>query len=299
MYKPSSVKKPRVLFLVNLLICISFFAKGQNRDSDFVYLDSSVSKIKVTEIVTDMKANNKPYKYLKYTISSTSYSIVRLNIGNYIAEKEVTTMPEGEKDFVCNKVKLTPINDSTAQAFTIEDTCDEIILNTDYYSTIYYGCCAGQDIVTYYDYKTNRKICQGQPGIISYQTPGRNVTCYVGYTLYGYWTGEGVSRNTLYIAYGTGETYKVVIKDSLPEVCWIKKISFLTNNPVDVINDSYSKPSILQSLCNVKSIDQVNNLSILLTLYFDRRGEKSIEVPITNGKPFGKDTPEQTIMVPN
>jgi hypothetical protein len=193
-------------------------------------------------------------------------------------------------------IDLTPLNNDKFKPFSIKYDCDDIVLNSNYYETITYGCCGGETIHTCYLYNSNKEICEG--GVIkSYEIPSSpSIECFVGFESYPPGSKDSIPQ-FIFIGYNNGEMYKIKI---LSTQYFFRSMKFTTGNPGDEFMGILQTTQSIGSLCKIHSVDQINNLKISLTFmdFEHNEEEKVIEIPIINGKPFGKDEPEQTIEMP-
>jgi hypothetical protein len=288
------VKKPRVLFVINFLLCISFFAKGQEKK--VVYSDSSISKM----VVTNFDSTGRD---VLFSIEKTTYSVDILSVNGehaLFAFKKTSKLDGGqpaERDGIEHHLvsaDFISLNNKQ-KSFSVKYDCDDIILHWNYYETITNGCCDIMDFITYYSYEKQKEICEGDRGILSYTIPNGNLTCFIGYTTKSHAALD--TSGTLYIGYNTGELFKI----NIPGRFVRPKIKIVTGNPKDNIYDTYTKTSEIWSLNKISSVNLINNLkiSLIFSIYKGNytEEEKVVDIPIINGKPFGKEDKEQTLTI--
>ena len=219
------------------------------------------------------------------------------NITHYFAKYTTATKTctgcEGRKRNI--GIELRDFEEPTKTVALINRDCDDITLDVNYYKTITYGCCGGEDHHEIYDYN-NQLIIAGDNKILFGSIPNSGVTVFVGYKQE---MADPTFLGTIYLSYNSTERYAIRIK-SLPlpaEKCspFSPEISFNSKNPRDTFNAT-SNESTLWSLDKINKIALVNNLTIKVVFNCETQLHlKPLNIPIINGMPFGKPSKNQEI----
>ncbi|MBS4062769.1 MAG: hypothetical protein KG029_20405 [Bacteroidetes bacterium] len=239
----------------------------------------------------------------KYKIKEINYNIVYLDFygdkdaERFIARKTTTTEAhtgmEGQNRLI--QIDLLPLNNPEKAVLTIKHNCDDIFLEFGNYKTVKYGCCGGEDEYELYDYN-NKLILEGNEQIILTRIPNARTKFYVSF--------KPEYRDTtilgrLHFSYNSSENYQIVIKsDPLPsEQCspFSPQLFVKTNDKRDRFI-SVSNEYEIWSLDNIKTKEEINGIN--LQIVFDCDPElklDTINIPIINGKPFGKTDKIQEI----
>ena len=114
-----------------------------------MYIDSGRSSIVI---------NNSGDSTRCYDIKSLDYKIVQIapegEFINYIVKQYTSTITcdgqEGQKRTI--GVELKPVDRPNHVAYYFKHDADELILEHDYYKTIFYGCCDAEPIHKVYNY---------------------------------------------------------------------------------------------------------------------------------------------------
>lgn len=301
MYEPLYVKKQNILLILIFLICVSFYVNGQEKK--IVYSDSSTSKMVVTKM--DITEMGRTYSPIEFSIQSTTYSVEQLIVNeesDFFAVKKTSKLDGGQPEegngvlHHLISVDFMPLTNNKLKSFSIKYDCDDIVLHNDYYETITYGCCGAETIHTYYLYNSNKEICEGAY-FKSYEIPGRGIECFVGFESYPPGQKDSIYQ-FIFIGYNNGEMYKINVSNSQ---YLFRSMEFETGNPGDKFMGTLQTTQRIYSLEKIPSVDQINNLKISLVFKEYNRDntedEKVVDIPIINGKPFGKDSAEQTLNI--
>ena len=260
----------------------------------YSYYDSTMSRISIVQMDTGKYANQ--YQYL---IKETSFQIVYIykdaNLNHFIAKTTSNTSSysgtEGQTSHIT--VELTPLDNNSIKPFTVDAECDDITLQTDYYKTTDYGCCGGEDVIRYITYDTQKLLCVGSNEIRSFEIPSARITCYMGFRTN--YTSDTTLTGELTVGYSTGEVFRVDLYEKHPEHSpFAPKISVVTESKKDKFFDNGDIAAQIWSIENIGSVSQINNITI--SLGFETKSKPYIvNIPIINGKPFGKKDKLQSI----
>lgn len=289
-----------ILFLTTLLIaCNDKSNPDVGRTSDNVdstkslFVDNGVAEFRILD------GENSAYEY---QITETNYSQAYLDvdgdlkqyIAKYLTKTKTCTGCDGRERNI--EIKLSLFDKPSETVRTINHRCDNIVLDAHTYKTITYGCCGGEDEIEIYDYES-KQIIEGDSKIILGNIPNSNINLYIAYKQA---QNDSTTLGTLFFSYSASDRYSVKIKSKpLPEeYCslFTPDMSIQTSDEKDKFSD-VSNEYTFWSLNNIRSQNDVNNLTIRITYDCESdANSKPIDIPIINGKPFGKDLRNQEII---
>ncbi|HEV8513050.1 MAG TPA: hypothetical protein VGQ59_07220 [Cyclobacteriaceae bacterium] len=259
-----------------------------------LYRDSSQASFKILE-----KKEGAGFRYESIVVDyKIEYLSLQKELRHYLAKYQTTTetwtgaMSQHRRI----KVELRPLDQLEKIELQIDENCDEIKFLDDYYMTVIRGCCGGEDRIGLFDYK-NKLIVAGSNKIV-YGTIPRSPLCfYIGYTP-NY--PDSTSMGVLTFSYGSNDSFDIEIvgDSSLVKYCTDFTPEMTINSKSS--KDKYDEQSgtyDLWSLSEIKSKNEINNITIriLPNCYVPGKILPVIEIPIINGKPFGKDDRNQEV----
>jgi hypothetical protein len=196
-----------------------------------------------------------------------------------------------EKSEKTYTVEIMPSESPKHKPFIINQKCDNISFEHDYYKIAIYGCCGGDDQFAFYDYQ-NQLIIEGDVKIAIADIPNSRIKFYAAYK-----NSENDSSvlGTLYFSYGSTDHYKIRIRSTpalssnceyrTPEI-FIYSSDLKDTAEINRRNDTYR----LWSLNNLKDKAGINNIFLKLAFECNTADKTdTVVIPIINGKPFGKD----------
>jgi len=276
---------------------------SQSETTQLTFSDQSQSKIQIYKdsSVADgitgwrYKSTEVNYQVLSFAGNPfgnffSSVPFEKNEMEYYIAKTSMTVVASqgsesSDKTFT---VEIRPLKAPKHAPFIIKQNCDNLSFESDYFKTVKYGCCGGDDQLAFYDLQ-NKLIIKGDREIVVANIPNSKIKFYVAYKdSYP----DTAFLGTLFFSYGHLENYQVKIKPTaaLPSKCEyrIPDIFIASTNPKDTarVNNEYQ----LWSFNELKNKDDINNMS--LKVVFECTTEDkldTVEIPIINGKPFGKD----------
>lgn len=281
----------KYLLIIIFILYGCTFITSEKQSQDDVLLFKNVDTASIQLFPNDSLLGNR------LLINEINYGIHHLELSkdsqleDFITKKttltEYYTWREGNISLI--KIELFPISNPSNSVLTIIHKCNNIILALDIYKTETYGCCGGDDKYQFYDYQNNL-IIEGNGDIITARNPNSQLKFYVSFipsfndsTILGY----------INLSYNSQDSYKVILKSNplISEYCFQPetKLQLKSNDHKDNYDD-ISKTYKFWSLNKVKTKDGVNGIIIQLDLDCDLDGNlDTINIPIINGKPFGKD----------
>ena len=195
------------------------------------------------------------------------------------------------------KVKIKSFDKPSENVLEIDQNCDDIDLQNHTYRTVKYGCCGALNHYEVFDY-TNKKIIEGDGRIITGSIPNSRLIIYAGFVQE---SKDATVLGTLY--YSTTQSDRVSIKikgkPSKISACGeiMPEISFVTNDKRNTF-DSTQHEYTLWSFDQVEKQELITNLTIRFKVEcMDGQNFKTINIPIIDGKPFGKSDQKQEVVL--
>lgn len=219
------------------------------------------------------------------------------NFDHYIAKYTTTTKSctgcEQQERIV--HVELTSFKEPHKNILTIEQKCDELALDATTYNTIKYGCCGAENQLAIYNYG-NKLIAEGDAKITIGDIPNSPIKIYAGYTQE---IKDSTIIGTIHFSYNSDDRYAIRIQSNqLPlDECNIYSptIRLQSRNPRDKF-DKEENEFTFWSLDKLDDTKKINQLSLKVDFECEPSLKvKALEIPIINGKPFGKDDRVQLI----
>jgi hypothetical protein len=249
-----------------------------------------------------------------YIFSGNDYKTVEVNykvvyiipdgykkLGNYIAKYTTTTKVKwGEEGQDRNiKVELYDFENPSKLVMKIDKNCDELNLLIETYKTTIYGCCGAEENYEIFDYK-HKSIIRADNQIILGEIPNPRIRFYVGFEQDFV---DTLSLGLLNYSYNSNEKFTIKIRTRRN----LEK-DFLPFSPdIEILGGNDDKKSSEQSLAKytfwslnnkIRDKNSINNLTIRLTFPCENEAINNvIDIPIINGKPFGKEETTQEIYI--
>ena len=290
-----------------MIIVLAFLSESCSEKSmtapDITIIDSTSSALFIDRGQSSIVINNSGDSTRCYDIKSVQYDIVHIapdgEWNNYISKQSSSTITcdgqEGQQRKIV--VELSPVDRPKHLAYVLQHDADVINLEHDYYQTTVLGCCDAEPIHRIYDYEGNL-LLEGTARILIGAIPNNALKFFVGYMPN---LADTTTIGSIYLAYDADRKYKIdILSPPLPpELCsqYTPAISLVSANrydTLDVFNDEYQ----LWDLETIEEIDQIRNISIrveyMCEIYYP---VDPVTIPITFGKPFGKDSSEQHVVL--
>jgi len=219
------------------------------------------------------------------------------NFDHYIAKYTTTTQSctGCEQQERTIRAELNSFSAPKKTILTLEQKCDELLLDATTYKTTKFGCCGAADHFEIYNYE-NKLVAEGDGKITIGEIPNSPIKIYAGYTQE---TKDSTFIGTLHYSYNSDDTYAIRIQSNkLPlDECNIysPNIMFQSRNPRDKY-DRDENQFTFWSLDKLEDTKKINQLSLKVDFECEPSLKvKALEIPIINGKPFGKDERVQLI----
>ena len=295
--------------LASLLFCSLMMMGGQfvsckkpiETPAELVRIDTTITTAFIDSTQSSIVINNSGDSTRCYSIKAVDYKIVQIapdsEYINYVVKQFTSTVTcdgqEGQKRTI--RMELRPVDRPAHVAYVIQHDCDEINLEHDYYETIVMGCCDAEPIHRIYDYQNNL-LLQGNVGIAIGAIPNNPIKFFVGYTP----TVEDTSViGSVDIAFSQDRKYKVnILSPPLPpDMCsqyspLISLVKPYGRDTLEMFEDEYQ----LWDLEEIQSVDDVRNVSVKVIYQCEEYYQvEPVVIPITRGKPFGKDSVVQQV----
>ena len=130
-------------------------------------------------ILKDSTRTGPNYYSRKYVKVEPSYDVFRIyhpdsvikmtyHIAEIVKTIEMTVGSQGGKSEIIAIIK--PFDNPDSIDFTLNEKCDEIIFDPDFYRIIENGCCSFEGWIKLYDYEHNL-IAEGKPEMINEKFP--------------------------------------------------------------------------------------------------------------------------------
>ncbi|MDR2918839.1 MAG: hypothetical protein LBV72_05690 [Tannerella sp.] len=218
------------------------------------------------------------------------------SFNNYFARYTITTNTctacEGQERNI--KVLLRPFEDPEKTALTIDQNCDQLDLYFHNYQTIKYGCCGAENELEIFDYN-NQSIIQADNQIIIGYAPNSEIKLYIGSQQA---INDSLDISTLMISYNSTEKYIIRIKSKIELESHCSPFSpdiEIYEKGENILSETRNEYP-LWSLNGINNKAQINDLVIRLKFDCDETvSNHIIDIPIIQGKPFGKENKEQDI----
>jgi hypothetical protein len=228
-----------------------------------------------------------------YLINETTYSIKYISpnkkyktedafIAKYITETKGCIHCEVTEKKI--KIELSSFKEPEDILFNIEKECHHIELESNIYKTHQYGCCLEKSTYEFYDY-SNNSIVKSNLKIISSFIPNSNIDFYVGYEINEKDKNFDFYKGTLTFAYNNSDKY-IINTISNKEYDWFNyELDIISKNKKDYkSSDQFETVINLWTLNKIKDQEKVNDITLILKI----DNNVVLEIPIINGKPFGK-----------
>lgn len=218
------------------------------------------------------------------------------NFKDYFARYTITTNTctacEGQERNI--KVLLRPFEDPEKTALTIDRNCDQLDLYFHNYQTTKYGCCGAENELEIFDYN-NQSIIQADNQIIIGYAPNSEIKLYIGSQQA---FNDSLRISTLMISYNSTEKYIIRIKSDIELESHCSPFSpdiEIYEKGKNILSETRNEYP-LWSLNGIKNKALINDLVIRLKFNCDETvSNHTIDIPIIQGKPFGKENKEQDI----
>ena len=261
-----------------------------------IYSENIESKF---DILSEKDEIGYTYKSVESNFKKVSIQLEKFDVKQYFANIITTTKTstslEGQERNI--KIRIKSFDNPAKTIIEINKDCDNIDLQNHTYKTVKYGCCGSLNHYEIFDYKNNQ-IIGGDGVIVSGFIPNSRLRIYVGFTRE---TNDSTILGTLNYSTTNNNKFTIKIKTNHENLkkCdeFYPKILFQTNNTSDKF-DANENEYTLWSLDKIDNEYLINNLIIKFKLdCLDKKDFKFINVPIINGKPFGKGDKNQEITI--
>ena len=286
-----------VLTLISLLSC----TKRQDTSPDITIIDSTKNSLFIDRGQSSIVINTSGDTTKCYNIKSVEYKIAQLAPEgewiNFVVKRTSSTVTcdgqEGQKKTI--KIELSPVDHPKHISYTFLHDTDELILEHDYYQTVFNGCCDAEPIHRVYNYNGDLLV-EGNAGILIGGIPNNNIKFYVGYTPA---FRDSVEIGTIKIVFDADHKFDIKIQSPPlpPDLCsqyspLITLISTYTGDTIELYENEYQ----LWELETIQSIQEIRNVAVHVAyqceVYYP---VEPIVIPIANGKPFGEDSTVQHV----
>jgi hypothetical protein len=261
------------------------------------FFDESISSFQIL--------SEKEKRWYDYQTVEVNYDVVSIwlsefkelkkYIAKYITTTKVRAGYEGAERNI--KVEIYSFEDNTKPLMEIDKNCDKVEIFVHTYKTTIYGCCGAEESYELFDFK-HKSIIQADNQIILGRIPTPRIKFYIGFQKD---VPDTLSLGVLTFSYNSDEKFSVKILTR-------KKIEneFLPFSPdIEILSedekDKFSKSDSEYTFWSLDKISykaSINNLVIKLTFPVDKLNVNDvINIPIINGKPFGKDEQTQEVFI--
>lgn len=261
-----------------------------------IYNENIESKF---DILSEKDEIGYTYKSVESNFKKVSIQLEKFDLKQYFANIITTTKTSTSLEGQDRNIKITikSFDNPTRTIIEINKDCDNIDLQNHTYKTVKYGCCGNLNHYEIFDYRNNQ-IIEGDGVIVTGFIPNSRLKIYVGFTRE---INASTILGTLHYSTANNNKFAIKIKSSQESLkkCdeFYPKILFQTNNTSDKF-DANENEYTLWSLDNIDNEYLIDNLIIEFKLdCLDKKDFKFINVPIINGKPFGKDDKNQEITI--
>lgn len=267
-------------------------------DITAILSDSGQSSV----VIKKDEENNGFILHSKEITYSTIYIAPKEDLEHFLQKRTTvtnkTTFSEGQERTI--EVELIPLKQLNQNRLTFKENCDEMVFEFNHIKAIKYGCCAEPDEIKLIDY-SNREIIKGHRKILQARIVNKSpdLDFFVSYL-----ASDGSDKKklaTVCISYNPTEKYFINLKtesetDGLLESSWMVPDFILdSKNSRDVLVNENTGFEIY-SLEKIKSFNEINGITIKVPLLTGEIPD-TLEIPIINGKPFGKKEKLQEIIV--
>jgi hypothetical protein len=284
-----------------------------SKDSSYSFADTISPKVKGTSFSGEDVASFQILSSRRgeYKTVEVDYKVVSImpagynRTGNFVA-KYTKTATGYMGDFDCYswdvKVEIYDFAEPSKLVMTIDKNCGRLDLDNYAYVAEYYSCGDMSGSYEIFDYR-HRPIIDMSGIIIFGDIPSSAANIYKIY--FGAASLESDYTASLYYAYNSTDRYTVKIGNNGLEECGIisdyygpPSIQILSKNAEDKFDEERGRYTF-NSLKGLKSKDSINNIAIRVTLPCGNTEFRDIvfDIPIINGKPFGKDQKTQEISI--
>ena len=251
------------------------------------------------DILSEKDGIGYTYKSVESNFKQISIQLEEFDIKQYFANVITTTKTstslEGQLRTI--KVIVKSFDNPTKTIIEINRDCDNIDLQNHTYKTVKYGCCGNLNHYEIFDYKNNQ-IIRGDGLIVTGFIPNSRLKIYVGFIKE---LKDSTILGTLYYSTTNDTRFAIKIKSNSTNFKKCEEFSpniiFQTNNNSDKF-DADENEYTLWSFDNVDNEYLIDKLTVKFRLNcFDKKNVASLDIPIINGKPFGKDNKNQVITI--
>ena len=266
---------------------------SQKLDNAF-FSDESIANFYVLSF-----EDGKGYVYKTVEINYITVFIIPdgyKNLEHFIAKYTTTTKActgceEKERNI---KVDIYSFDKPSKLVHTIDLNCDKLDLKTDTYQTTVYGCCGSENIYEIFDYKNN-SIIQADNQIILGDIPNSKIKLYVGFKK----VYNDTILGSLNFSYNGNEKFSIKVLTNYRE---LRNYHVHFSPDIEILSDGHNFIKSKNEyefwyLNRISNKNSINNLIIRLTFTDDKTGDYVIDIPIIDGKPFGKENTTQEIYV--
>lgn len=271
---------------------------GKSSASSAFYADSSTSSI----LVTKGKDNYGDQLH----IIETSYKVISAHLpnqdshsGNCLVRLQTITDKntgvEGQDRTIL--FRICSLNKPNQVLLSGTHACDDIHFNWNNFQTIKYGCCGNPDHIQLYDYQ-DQLIIEGTDQPIVASIPN-HFDFYITYQDKN--LQDSTLIGTIHLSYNSHDTYHIQLKSKRPvsemdcPVLSTVYVSLRSGNKRDQYNSNENQYDLWsQETCTLPQ--QLNDLSIRIHFSCDTTFP-IIDIPIQQGKPFGKSERQQVYWV--
>lgn len=266
--------------------------------NDAIFFDKGVSSFRILSMD---KMNGYEFETVE-----TNYKVHFIipdghkQLGHHIAKYTTTTIvnlgQEGQNRNM--KIELYAFENPSKLVMKVDKNCDKLDILTDTYLTTIYGCCGAEDSYEIFDFK-HKSIIQSDNKIIIGEVPNPRIRFYVGFRPD---FADTLNLGYLNFSYNSDEKYTIKIRTRRN----LLKNDFLPFSPdIEILSSEndrkYSESVFVKytfwSLNNkIRDKNSIDNLVIRLSFPSENEVINNVvEIPIINGKPYGKDEKVQEI----
>lgn len=214
-------------------------------------------------------------------------------LAKYITTTQSCTGCEGQARSMA--VEIHSLEQPGQTICTIRHDCDEVILEADYYKTVKHGCCGAEDELALFDYD-NKPIIEGDGKLVLGNIPNSKLKLWFAYKR-NY--EDTTSQGTIYLSYSSAERYEIKISTPpLPtDHCnpYTPEMTLRSTDPRDEKIEGRNEYD-LWSLDGQTDISKIDHLTLKIAFECEKGyGPAPVEIPVIDGKPFGKAEKKQTV----
>ncbi|GAB3955188.1 hypothetical protein GCM10028805_42000 [Spirosoma harenae] len=239
----------------------------------------------------------------QYRTDETTYKVIyaalkgkdtQHYLAKYQAITDGATGLEGQTRTI--QFSVSPLENPEKILLTAKHDCDELTPNWQNFQTVKHGCCGSLDQVKLYDYQ-NRLIIEGENKLIAAEIPNQ-FTFYIGFQAGG---SDTTTIGTIQLSYSSSEMYHIQIKAPKPasENCGpvVPTLTIRTASKKDEYNEATNHYD-LWSLEKSSTPRQITGITLRANFDCDP-AIGVVDIPIINGRPFGKEDTNQVYQVKN